>query len=67
MRKIKRITESIFFNKDSEKETIFQMIKSLISKVPSGGNYQITVGKIVEFHGDINGCEITIDYFETKE
>ncbi|MBN1074667.1 hypothetical protein DVV91_09970 [Clostridium botulinum] len=67
MKKVKRITESIFFNKESEKEIIFQIIERLISQVPSGGDYQITVGKIVEFHGDINGCEITVDYFENKE
>lgn len=67
MKKVKRITESIFFNKESEKEIIFQIIERLISKVPSGGDYQITVSKIVEFHGDINGCEITVDYFENEE
>ncbi|HBJ1650901.1 TPA: hypothetical protein LA460_000120 [Clostridium botulinum] len=67
MKQIKRITDNIIFNQDLEKKIVLQTIDSLISKVPSGGNYQLTIGTVVEFLGDIKGCTITIDYFDDKE
>ncbi|WP_252241526.1 hypothetical protein [Clostridium sp. ZBS18] len=67
MRELKRITDTMIFYKESEKDSILHLIGNLISKVPSGGSYQITVGAVGEVYDNIKDCEIKIDYFENEE
>ncbi|MBY6838661.1 hypothetical protein [Clostridium botulinum] len=67
MRELKRITDTMIFYKESEKDSILHLIGNLISKVPSGGNYQLTVGAVSEVYDNIKDCEIKIDYFENEE
>lgn len=67
MKNVKRITDTIVFNKESEKDSILHLIGNLISKVPSGGSYQITVGVVGQVYNNIKDCEIKIDYFENEE